>query len=381
LLVLTAPVSLLPAQGTSTASYRDMILVRNRPWAEQTFLEVAGGVIGSMPQDKDELRFAESQVSWDGHVMFHEGKFLERDGRLDVYAGKDGAYAGVTEGDPNASRGYSRLEVFGRQWGQFIREGFYQGDDFIPVGVYEHRDWQARLSFATQLSQSLRGEAFTFYGQHKFDPNSQTNPAYTLPDDYSVYGFGAIVEDNTLQISKRTNLPEQGYLLSVWITQEWNDSERLFGITGNESELPKSVLRGGAHLEWWLPHSANGTFAIVVDGAFSPEEDRLFIYDAAKPVGQIWVDGRLDYRFLLSDLISVRPGVRAQWVRIADEFATGTDDEFFFGAQAELRLDFSANFALTAWYSYLTNQSQPPVNLDEDSLGEHRAYAGFELRL
>ena len=105
-------------------------------------------------------------------------------------------------------------------------------------------------------------------------------------------------------------------LISLGCSKNLADSERLFGITGNETELPKAVLRGGAHLEWWLPHSANGTFAVVLDGAMSPDDDRLFIYDAAKPVGQIWVDGRLDYRFLLSDLISVRPGVRAQFALI-----------------------------------------------------------------
>lgn len=362
-------------------SYADLTLVRNRTWAKQNFLEVRAGAIAGLAGDQDTPRFVEDEFGPQGHVYLRKEGAFGREGRLDAYVGTDGIYAGLTEGNPTTAKGYSRLEIFARQWGHFVREGFYASDDFVPVGLYESRDWRARLSFATQMSPTLKAEIAGFYGQHDFERNSQTDPNFTIPDDYSSYGVTLIFEDNRVQIDRNTLLPYQGYLVTAWITREWNDSERRFGITGRESRLPSAVLRGGAHLEWYLPYTNMLTFIVSGDAGIGPDDDRVWIYTATnKPVGEIFVDGRLDLRFVLSDLFTVTPGVRAQWIQIADQFASSEETELFFGAQVGLRADFSESLALTLDYSYLTNESRRPVSLSRDTLGQHRVFFGFEFR-
>lgn len=361
-------------------SYSDLVLVRNRRWAKPSFIEVRAGAVAGFAGSEDAARLAEDEIGPEGHVYIRQQKAFGRDARFDGYVGTDGAYVGLTEGDPQKTPGYSRLELFGRQWGHFIREGFYTSDDFVVVGSYRATDWRARLSFATRVSDTLRGEISGFYGRNSFDEYSKTDTAFTIPDDYSAYGVTLTVEDNTVQFDRQSLLPYRGYVLTAWITREWNDSDRLFGIVGRESSLPSAVLRGGAHLDWYLPYTNSMTFIATVDGAIAPEDDRIWIYDASKPVGEIWVDGRLDLRLLLGGPFTFTPGVRAQWVRIDDQFATTTDDKFFFGAQTALRADFSENFALALEYSFLNNESRRPVSLSNDSLGEHRLWFGFEFR-
>jgi hypothetical protein len=251
----------------------------------------------------------------------------------------------------------------------------------VPVGLYEMRDWRGRLALATRISQTMIGEIGAYYGQNTFKSNDFTNPAYVLPDDHSAYGFQITFEDNTLQLDPQTYLPAQGYILAAWVQQEWNDSDGVFGITGRETELPSSLIRGGAHLEWYFPYTDVGTWVIRADGSLSPKDDRVRIYDASKPVGEAWIDGRVSYRLLLGSTFTLSPGARVQWVRIADEFATGRDNEFFLGGQVELRADFGPSFAVALEYSYLTNESREPVSIDEDSLGQHRFFLGVEIRL
>jgi len=380
ILALVVTGAFASAQLNHKPTYQDLVLVRNRPWAKKTFLEVRGGLLGGLPSGVDKLRQAEDTFGFGGHVFYHQERAFGRQGALDAYAGRDGAYVGLTEGDPSQQRGYSRLELFGRQWGQFIREGFYRSGDFVPVGLYRNTDWRARLSFATQFAQSVRGEIGAFYGQNRFKTYSRTDPAFTIPDDYNVYGFHVILEDNKLQVDPVTYLTTQGYVLSVLVEREWNSSNRLFGIAGRQSALPSAVVRANAHLEWYFPYTNQSTWIITVDGSISPEDDRIRIYDASKPVGETYLDGRIDYRILLGDKLSVTPGVRAQWVRIRDEFGTTKTSEFFLGGQVEARFDMSESLAITLEYSYLSNESREPVSLSRDSIGEQRLFFGFEFR-
>lgn len=376
---LAATSTVLAAQYR-TPSYKDLTIVRNRPWAKQDFLEFRAGALASQPSGKDEARSAEDALGFDGHVYWRKTQAFGRQGHLDVYAGRDGAYVGLTEGDPTRQAGYSRLELFGRQWGHFVREGFYSSDDFIPVGQYRMRDWRARLSFATQFAETLRGEVGGFYGKNTFSRYKRTATSYSIPENYSVYGVSAIIEDNKLQLDPSSSLPAQGFLLSAWIEREWNSSDKVFGITGRETELPSAVVRGGGHLEWYFPYTNSGTWVLEADVGVAPKDDRVWIYDTSKPVGQIWVDGRVSYRILLSDTLSLLPGARAQWVQIADEFNMRREKELFFGAQVELRADFSENLAIALEYSFLTNESREPVLFHDDSIGVHRLFLGIEFR-
>ena len=52
----------------------------------------------------------------------------------------------------------------------------------------------------------------------------------------------------------------------------------------------------------------------------------------------------------------------------------------FFGGGAEMWLNFSDALSLNAWYSYLNNESRPPVSTTEDVYGEHMFFVGMVLR-
>lgn len=362
-------------------TYNDLTVVRNRRWAKTDFFEVRAGLMGIMPSGEDATRFAEKDYNLQGQAYYRSSKPFGREGRLEVYAGRDGAYASLVDGNPDApNKGYSRIEIHGRPWGAFQREGFYDGDNFQAVGFYRMKDWRVKASFATNFAKGLKGEAGAFYGHNSFSRSSQTAPGFTIPPGFKVYGFNAHIEDNGIQIDQQSHLPQKGALFSIWIEREWNDNNDAFGTLGNETSLPAAVMRGGGHMEYYAPYTTNGTWVLSADAAMAAEDDRIFINDAGKPIGKMWVDGRIDYRLLLGDHLTLTPGFRAQWVKVAGQFGTGTDTKFFFGGQVELRYDFAESFALTAEYSYLSNESRSPISFTKDGLGEHRFFIGFEFR-
>ncbi len=369
----------ITAQG-GPPSFEDLIRVRNRRFAKDSFLEVSGGLLGNLGSGTDQTRLREDLYGLDGHVYYRQAQAFGRRGRLDAYVGRDGAYAGLTEGDPKTDKGYSRIELYGRFWGAFEREGFYDGNDFVTTGSYRRRDWRARLSFATTVARGLRGEVGAFYGRNDFDAYSRTPANFKVPGSYKVYGFSLVAEDNKIEIDPQTLLPFRGSLLTLWAEREWNDSSDTFGPLGNRTSLPSTVIRGGGHLEWYFPYSNTGTWILTADGGLTASDDRIRIYDAGKPIGRLYADLRIDYRILLSDLITLRPGGRLQWIRIDDEFGTTTQSKIFWGVQAELRFDFSESLALRIDYSFLTNESREPVNLGRDVIGGHRFFVGVEFR-
>jgi hypothetical protein len=299
-----------------------------------------------------------------GSVYYRQRNAIGRENRLDVYAGIDGIYASITEGDPQKDANYTRLEVEARQWASYYREGYYDGDDFTPTAVFDHTFWKARLSYSTQLSETIRGEAGPFFGQHSFDRSSRTPAAYQLPDDHNVYGVHVRVEDSTLQYDKRTLLPQAGYLASAWFEREWNDSSADIGFAGNRQSMPEAVWRGGGHLEYYVPYTNTGAFVLEADGAWFADNDYVQIHSTDKPVGEIWVDVRLDYRQLLGDYLTIKPGIRGQWIRLHDQLFQSSDDEFFYGAQLEVRLDLGESFSIPAGIQLLAER-EPGVVFDE----------------
>ena len=364
----------------SLPNYRDLTITRHRPWAMKEFLEFRAGLLGSLAEGEDIARFVEDSDGFDGHVFVRKNNVLSNSDRVDAYIGRDGFYASLINGDPVRQPGYTRFEFHGRQWGHFIREGFYQSDKFIPTGFYNAKDWRARILFATTIQEGFKGEFGPFIGNNEFSRNEQTDNNFVIPDDYTTYGVSLRLEENKLSTDPASYLPQKGFLLSLWMDREWNDSNVQFGSLGRRSSLPSVITRGGAHLEYYIPQTQTGTIIINADAAMSPDDDRIQIYDSSKPIGETFVDIRVDYRILLSDSWSFIPGIRGQWVSVADEFNTSTDSEIFWGVQAALRYDPSSSFAIVAEYSFLTNESREPISIANDSLGEHRFFFGFEWR-
>ncbi|PIE25617.1 MAG: hypothetical protein CSA62_00775 [Planctomycetota bacterium] len=361
-------------------NFYDLTTVRNRTWAKDTWAEVRVGGLMNLPESENKARFTTEETLPFGSVYYRQRSAFGQESRLDGYVGVDGIYGSITEGDPAKDARYSRIEFEAKQWASYHREGFYDGDDFVPTAIYERNYWKGRLSFAMQFTESIKGEAGPFFGQNRFDRNKQTPSGYKLPDGHNAYGFHFRAEDNTLQYDPRTLLPMAGYIATIWGEREWNDSSGDLGFGGRLRELPKSLWRAGAHLELYVPYTHTGAFIFQADGGWCAEDDYLYMHDAGKPIGEIWVDLRLDYRQLFGSFLSVTPGIRGQWVRLHDEFFGKSKNKFFFGFQLEARVDFSESWGISAEYSYLQNASREAFSVDEDKLGEHRVFVGVEFR-
>ncbi len=377
-IAITLPLAGLAAQHQ--VSLKDLSLVRNRTWAVDEFLEIRAGGVYAFPDSENDATFAETSTTMDGHVYFRGKNFLSGKGRTDLYIGRDGWYAGVVEGDSKQAKNFWRFEAFGQNWMGFQREGFFDGDDFIPTAMFDKSKWDVRIMAATSPTAGMKAEAGAFYGQRKFNTNEQTSPAYVIPKNYKVYGFDLIVEENKIQVDQKTRLPFRGGLFSAWLRTEWNDSSEIFGAPGNESTLPKQVVRGGLHVELYSPASQSATWIITGDAAMAPKTDRIWIYDPWKPEGRWYIDGKAELRWLMGDHFSLRPGARILYQRISDEFQNSDEDKVFWGASLRFRWDPSENTAFVLDYSYLSSNERPPVKLNVDTLTNHWVYMGFELR-
>lgn len=382
-IALLAVAVFLPMTGLLAqhqVSLRDLTLVRNRTWAVDEFLEIRAGGLYAFPDSEDQTTFAEKSTTLDGHVYFRGKNFLSGKGRTDAYIGRDGWYLGVVEGDPKTAKNFWRFEFYGQNWMAYQREGFFDGDNFVPTGMFDKTKWDARVMAATSPTAGMKAEAGAFYGQRKFNRNEQTSPAYVIPENYNVYGLEIIVEENKIQVDQKTRLPFRGALFSAFLRTEWNDSKERFGLPGNQSTLPSQIIRGGLHAEILSPASQTATWMITGDAAMGPKDDRIWIYDPWKPEGRWFVDGKFELRWLMGDYFSLQPGFRLLYQRIADEFQTSEDDKIFWGGSVRFRWDPSENIAFVLDYSYLSSNERAPVKINEDSLTNHWVYAGFELR-
>lgn len=362
-------------------SYRDLTIVRDRPSPFTSVLQLRAGALASFTENEIPANGAEDEIGWDGHVYYHQDQFGGRPAVLDVYAGRDGAYASVLEGDLFGQETQSRLEVSTRYF-PFYREGFYNGDNFIPTGRYEGTDYTVALSLASQVAEGVRVEAGAFYRRMSFDTNSDTAPGqYTIPDDHNAYGGRLFLEQSTLVLDRVTGRPEQGFILTIGVEREQNDSSATFGrLNQFERRLPSGLWRGFGHLEWYFRQNAGLIWLVEVDGSVSDKEDSIYNYDAQKPLGHTWIDGKLGLRVELGDSFWVTPNVRGQWIRILNQTASSTDEEFFFGGGIDLGLDLGDSFSIVGEYSYLENPSREPVSISGDTYGEHRAFLGAEIR-
>jgi hypothetical protein len=367
------------AQTRDDPTFDDLMLVRGRPTAYRELLQIRAGLLGGIPASEDEENGLERKYSPDGHVYYLSDALMGRDTQTVLYGGRDGVYAAFKQGSFEQVGSESRIELFGRLW-PFYREGFYEDGDFVSVGRYEGRDVGGRLGFSSLLQEGMRIEIAGKYTRHSFDRNDDTAPEYTIPEDFNSYGVRLTAEHNTMTLDRRIHWPVAGFIATAFVEVEWNDSKGRFGITGRISELPSRLVRGGGRLEYLYPASESGTWAVTVDAGMSDEKDRTVVYDAQKPLGDLWVDGSVGYRLMLGETTGVTPGVKGQWLRLEDEFGRGSDNEFFVGGYLKVRGDVSESVSVVVEYSYLSNPSREPVSISEDTLGEHRVFVGGVVR-
>lgn len=357
-------------------SYADMTSVRKRPTLYSNILTLRAGIRGNIAEDEIKANGQEDEFAIDGSIYYRDEHFSERDVELDAYAGTDGAIISMKEYTPGAGGG--RFEVSMR-YAQFFREGFYRKSDFIPTGRYEGNDITVYLGMGTEVEGGMILEGGPFFRRYSHDGNSDTVSSFIVPDDFDGFGLRSYFEENTLAIDRATGRPSDGHILSLKIEREWNDSSDSFGTPLFLTQLPSTVWRANLHGEMFIPQSGWGTWVIDGDGQWSDRDDRIFNNEAQKPQGFLWVDGEVGFRFDFGSF-SVTPLGMAQWSRSLKEDGRGRSQQLFFGGGVRSRYDMNELFSLYAEYTFLDNESRPPVSPSEDTFGKHQFLAGVEMR-
>jgi hypothetical protein len=376
---LAGLLALTSTAGLVAQSYDQMNLVRNRIYPSDKMLEIKAGLLGEAPSSSDKTVGLDNEVGWDGHVYYRGGPLTGRSGNTEAYAGRDGAILSMRDGNLVGGDNTSRLELKTRYF-PFYREGFYRGKNFVPVGRYEGNDFEAYLGFGKPASEDLTLELGGFWRKNTFSRNSDTAVNYVIPDNYSAYGIRLFGEQTTLQLDRTHGVPHDGYQLTAMAEREWNDSDRAFGVSGGfQTELPTAVWRGRGHLEWYTPGSDTITWVVYADAQLSDEKDRVVNYDAQHPQGNFWVDAELRMRWFISDTFVAAPFFQGQFLKILDDTGVHKDQKFFAGGGLELDLLISKQVTMNFWYSFLDNESRPPVNTSNDDHGQHMFFAGVIL--
>lgn len=364
------------AQGPATRQgLRDLELVRQRPMPFESMLKIRAAASYVSPADEDVAAGREEDFSALGFVHYRDESFADRDARFDLYAGTDGAFLASRERiQPGQT---ATLELAARYF-PWYREGFYNGDDFIPTGRYEGTDWSAYLGLGSEISEGYTLELGPFYRSYSFDRNDTTDQGYTIPDDFNAFGGRLHFEQSALQLDRRTGRPIGGFLVSLRGEYERNDSDKTFGTGLWSSKLPTAFWRGWGHLEWYFP-TTFGTWELMIDGGVSADSDRIYNHNSERPVGFYWGDATLGPEIDWGGGFYTTPYAQLQYTRTNDEFGLSSDDNFWFGAGAKIELEFSPQFKIWAEYSYLNNPSRPSISFENDVYGEHQAFAGIEL--
>jgi len=366
-------------------SFADLTEVRNPNNPYASLFEIEAGVIGARALDDSPSAKAaglDSDISWDGHVFYRDDSFSARRGTIEAYAGRDGLFGGFYDGQLVGDDTVTRLELRARPW-QFYRDGSYSGDQFVPNGLYEGRDYEAYLGFGREASQGLYVELGPYYRKNDFDRGDLTPPpsAFTIPGDYAAYGGRLYLEQSTLQFDRRRGMARDGYVLTLIGEREWNDSKGAFGSLGaGTTELPSAVWRARGRLEWYVPSSDNTIWEIFARGGWSDDKDRVQNSEAQRPLGSQWADAFLRLRIHLGTSWTVTPFVQGQYSRVPEAGGSGSDKKTFFGGGVESYYHISEAISLHGWYSFLDNESRPSIRVDEDSHGEHMFYLGVVMR-
>jgi len=370
-LFLVVPV--LPAQ-----SFHDLMTVRNREQTSRSLLQVRLGLNADIADDENEINGEEDGFAPGGFIYYHQKDSFNKKWTTDAYAGRDGLYLGFKDEVFPGKNQQARLEFFGRLF-SFYREGYFDDGDFVSTGRYEAKDWGARLSYGREIKQDTRFEVGPFFRSYTFDDNSDTAVDYVVPDDYNAYGAHLVYEQNTLKLSRKHGLPENGFLLNLAVEREQNDSSGNFGFSAFQSSLPSGLWRGEGHLEFYRTDGGGSTWEIALDAQLTDEDDRVYNNDAEKPNGHFWVDGTVGYRMVFWDSLFVTPFGEVQFLRALELDRSSSDSETFFGGGVNVAFPFGEGMTLVTSYSYLSNPSRPPVRFDKDTFGEHQFFVGIDV--
>lgn len=365
--------------SASAQTLAEMTEKRNPVLPYRSLFQVEAGVIGSVASTEVPAVGLEDAISWDGHVYYRDEDFGERRGTIAGYAGRDGIYGGLFDGELVGDQTVSRIEVRARPW-QFYRDGFYRGDSFVPNGLYEGEDYEGYLGFGREVSPGLFMEIGGYYRDHSFSRSGLTAPSFTIPEDFAAYGARVYLEQSTTQLDRRRGTPRDGGIVTLVAEQEWNDSEGQFGSPGFMTELPSQVWRLRGSYEWYLPSSDDTYWEIFLRGAWSDRKDRVQNFEAQRPLGHQWVDGALRLRIHFGESWIVTPFVQGQFARVVGSGGSSSTKEFFFGGGVESYLHFNESISLHGWYSFLDDESRPSVKVNEDSHGEHMFFLGLVMR-
>lgn len=378
-ILLSCAVALAAAGALAGQSLADVSVVRNpvMPW--RSLLEIEGGLIGTKSSEEAEDVGLADGFGWDGHIYYRDEDFGDRTGTLVGYAGRDGFYAGLFDGQLIGNETITRIELRARPW-QFYRDGFYRGKTFVPNGLYEGSDYEGYLGFGREVDQGLYFEFGPYYRDHDFSASDLTAGGFTIPTGFAAYGGRLFLEQNNTQLDRRLGTPREGGVMTITAEQEWNDSKDEFGATGFTSELPSSVWRARGRVEWYYPAADSSVWELFIRGAWRDRQDRVQNFEAQEPLGHQVADGALRLRMNFGDAFTLTPFVQGQYSRIVGDSGSNSDNEFFFGGGVEAFLHFNSSISLHGWYSYLDNESRPSIRVNEDMHGEHMFYLGVVMR-
>lgn len=363
-------------------SFEGLTEMRNtaHPWA--SVLQIEAGAIGTTARETNPSIGTDDDISWDGSVYYRDEAFGSRRGTLEGYAGRDGLFAGFTDGKLIGDDTVTRFEVRARPW-MFYRDGFYRDDDFVANGLYEGRDYEGYIGFGREAQQGLYVELGPFYRKLDFARSDATPSTFTIPGDYSAYGGRLYLEQSTVQMDRRRGMPRDGFVLTLVGEREWNDSEGAFGATlgsGFTTALPSAVWRVRGRLEWYVPSSDAATWEIFAHGGWHDEKDRVQNFEGQRPLGNQWADAQLRLRFHLGDSMTLTPFAHGQYSRVLEESGASSSKEIFIGGGVETYIHFSDALSMHGWYSFLDSENRPSIRIDEDVHGEHMFYLGMVLR-
>ena len=318
-------------------SYVDLVDARNPVQPYTSILQLEFGAIGTAAQGVDasnRLRGLDDEISWDGKIYYRDEEFGSRRGTLEAYAGRDGLFAGFTDGKLIGDDTLTRFEFHGRPF-MFYRDGFYRADELRQNGFYEGSDYEGYIGFGREAQDGLYVEFGPFYKTLDFQRSRLTSVTFTIPDDYDAYGGRLYVEQRAVQMDRRRGLPQQGFVLSLVGEREWNDSSGSFGTALYATSLPSAVWRLRGRLEWYIPGSDTVTWEVFVNGGLHDERDRVQNTEGQRPLGYQWADAQLRLRLHLGESLVFTPFGQARYSRATTEDGFGSTKDRFFGGGAQ----------------------------------------------
>ncbi len=357
--------------------------IRNPPRFTPTMGFIRAGYTFSFPSGEDKDREKRGDSFPDLSFYYITDKMFGKPANFTFYGGREGFYTSMGQPAFNLRGVRTRMEFWYRPW-TFYREGFYDGDEFVPTLQYKGKEFRGRLGvlFPATARGNTFAEVAAYGGKNFFSRDSQTrdpSTLYTIPDNFKVAGVRVSLETGKIQYDRYTGLPKGGALLTVWGEREVNDSDADFGTPGWESSLPSKIWRAGGRLSYYYPADKDQVVEFHALGRYFDKEDRILTYDASKPIGNRFGQATLGYRWHLSGSMYVLPFLSAQYIRLADEFDQSQKEKFFFGGGLSFRWSLGKKVNLYMDYSYLSNESREPVGIRKDYFSEHRFSAGVEI--